>query len=87
MAPKKDGADFNQRRRVKYFRCLLQDSRVEFLPVVQVVQVHRAGIHRAVIRQAIGAQDALARGVVMDVAHDGLVVLVERGLVQFHTGV
>src|SRR5881396_1178478 len=47
-------------------RRLLEHRLVEFVPVVQVVQVHRAGMDRAFIGDAAGAQDALAGAVVVD---------------------
>ena len=53
---------------------------MELEPVVEVVEVDRVGEHRAVIGDAAGAEDALAGGVVMHVALDGEVVLVDVGL-------
>src|SRR6185436_1590042 len=43
-----------------------------------------ARIHGTLLGNAIGAEDALASGVIVNVAHDGSVVLVDGRLVELH---
>ena len=59
---------------------------MELVPVVEVVQVDGVGEDRTVVRQAVGAEDALAGFVGVDVAGDRDVELVDGRLVELHAG-
>ncbi len=62
---------FTRHRRIKHG--------VEYLPIVDVVQVDRAGERAAVIPQTARVEDALARRVVVAVAEDRQVVTLDVG--------
>ena len=53
---------------------------MEFLPVVNVVQVDRAGEDAAVVGQAARGEDAFARRVIVAVAEDGEIMALDVGL-------
>jgi len=57
---------------------------MEGRPVVEVVEIDRAGVDRTVVGEAAGGEDVLASGVVVDVALNGDVVFVDGGLVKLH---
>lgn len=59
---------------------------MKLVPVVEIVQIHRAGVAGAVVRQAARPEDALAGLIVVNVSPDGLVVFVESRLVEFDAG-
>ena len=65
---------------------LFQDRLMEFVPVVEVVQVDGVVADGAFVADAAGAADALAGGVVVVVTLDGAVALVDGGLVELHAG-
>src|SRR5262249_2394409 len=65
---------------------LLQDRLVKLVPVVQIVQVHCARVNRALVPDAVGAQNTFALPVLADVTHNRGVVLIDRCLVQAHSG-
>lgn len=57
----------------------------EGLPVVEVVEVHSTRVDAGFIAHASGLKDGLADIVAVDVAEDGLIVLVEIGLGEVHS--
>lgn len=59
---------------------------MEFVPVVQVIQINGIAEGRWVIWKSVCAQDALAGGVVMDVATDSAVEFVDRTFVELNAG-
>ena len=68
-------------------RRLLQFFAPEAGPVVEVVEVHGSWVHAAIVGQASGGEDAFACVVAVDVAADGDVVFIDRGLVETGTGI
>src|SRR5262245_35750459 len=57
---------------------------MEFVPVVEVVQINRIGTDRAGVRDGAGFQDAGARVVIVDVARNGDIQLMNGSLVELH---
>lgn len=56
---------------------LLQDGGVEFLPVVQVVEVDRSRGDAAVVGETGGGEDAFPSRVIVAIAFDGEVVALD----------
>jgi hypothetical protein len=61
---------------------LFQDGLMEGVPIVEVVEIHSAGVNGAVVGQAAVGQDGFAGGVVVNVAADRGIELVEGCLIE-----
>lgn len=58
---------------------------MEGAPVVEIVQVHSAGIDGAVVWKSIGFENGVSRRVCVDVSEDGRVVFIDGCLVELHS--
>ena len=57
---------------------------MEGAPVVEIVQVHSAGIDGAVVWKSIGFENGVSRRVCVEVSEDGRVVFIDGCLVELH---
>ena len=56
---------------------------MEFVPVVEVIEVYGVFEGASVVGQAVGAQDGLAGAIIVVVTADGGVEAIDRGFVEF----
>ena len=65
---------------------LFQLGLVEFFPVVEVVEIDGVAEGTGIIRQAVGRENGLARLIVVNIAADGAVEVVDGKFVQLGSG-
>ncbi len=59
---------------------------IDFAPIIEVIQVHCTAVHEAVVGETVGFENAIAGVVVVVVARDGAVALVNGGGAEFYAG-
>src|SRR5581483_11712790 len=65
---------------------LLQLRLVELFPIIQIIKVYCILAGRGVIRQRIGAKDALASVIIVIVTPNGRIKFLDGGLVELRAG-